>query len=406
MPITRNLQPLILSDLGQYEQMLFVSGPRQSGKTTLAEMVLDQVGNGRYWNNDIPEDQILLTQKPSFFEEIDRRKGVKPLIVFDEIHKFPHWKNVLKGAYDRSGKEFRFLITGSGRLDLYQRGGDSLAGRYLLYHLFPLTINELIGRKTLMKDFLKTPNELPGEQPEAASIWKNLETLSGFPEPFTRGTETFYRRWTQAYSRQIVREDIRDLTHIRQIGQLEILARLLPEKAANLFSINSIREDIKVSFETIKSWIGVFETFFLLFLIPPWSKKLTRAIQREPKLYLYNWAAVSDPGARFENMVALHLFQAVTLWNERGLGEFGLHFVRDRQKNEVDFLITNKKDPFLLVETKAGDTEPAAALLKMKKIFQVPAVQLVNKPGISRHLTRNDEKILVVSADRWLSSLP
>ena len=105
-------------------------------------------------------------------------------------------------------------------------------------------------------------------------------------------------------------------------------------------------------------------------------------------------------------MVALHLFQAVTLWNERGLGEFGLYFVRDRQKNEVDFLISNEKDPFLLVETKLGDTEPAAALLKMKKIFQVPAVQLVNKPGISRHLTRDDEKILVVSADRWLSSLP
>jgi uncharacterized protein len=406
MPITRNLQHLILSDLGQYEQMLFVSGPRQSGKTTLAEMVLDQVGNGRYWNNDIPEDQILLTQKPSFFEEIDRGKGVKPLIVFDEIHKFPHWKNVLKGAYDRSRKEFRFLITGSGRLDLYQRGGDSLVGRYLLYHLFPLTINELVGKRTAMEDFLKSPSELPGGQPETQSTWKALEALSGFPEPFTRGTEVFYRRWTQAYSRQIVREDIRDLTHIRQIGQMEIFARLLPEKVGNLFSINSIREDLKVSFETLKNWLGVFENFFLVFLISPWSKKLTRAIQKEPKLYLYNWAAVSDPGARFENMVALHLFQAVTLWNERGLGEFGLHFVRDRQKNEVDFLITNKKIPFLLVETKLGETEPAAALLKMKKLFQVPAVQLVNKPGVSRHLTRNDEKILVVSADRWLSSLP
>ncbi|MCX5908233.1 MAG: ATP-binding protein [Deltaproteobacteria bacterium] len=386
--------------------MLFVSGPRQSGKTTLAEMILDQVRIGRYWNYNIPEDQILLAKKPSFFEEIDHKKGVKPLIVFDEIHKYPHWKNVLKGAYDRSRKEFRFLITGSGRLDLYQRGGDSLAGRYLLYHLFPLTINELIGKKTSMEDFLKSPSELPGEQPETQSTWKALETLSGFPEPFTRGTEAFFRRWTQAYSRQIVREDIRDLTHIRQIGQLEILAGLLPEKVGNLFSINSTREDIKVSFETVKSWIGIFENFFLVFLILPWSKKLTRAIQKKPKLYLYNWAAVSDPGARFENMVALHLYQAVTLWNERGLGDFGLHFVRDRQKNEVDFLISNKQEPFLLVETKLGETEPAAALLKMKRLFQTPAVQLVNKPGVSRHLTRNDEKILVVSADRWLSSLP
>jgi len=406
MPIARNLQKLILSDLEQYDQMLFVSGPRQSGKTTLAEMILARVGIGRYWNYDIPEDQILLAKKPSFFEEIDHKKGVKPLIVFDELHKYPHWKNILKGAYDRSRKDFRFLITGSGRLDLYQKGGDSLAGRYLLYHLFPLTINELIGRKRPMEDFLQSPSELPGELPETQSTWKALEALSGFPEPFARGTEAFYRRWAQTYSRQIVREDIRDLTHIRQIGQLEILARLLPEKAGNLFSINSIREDIKVSFETVKSWIGVFENFFLVFLIPPWSKKLTRAIQKEPKLYLYNWAAVSDPGARFENMVALHLFQAVTLWNERGLGDFGLHFVRDRQKNEVDFLISNKQEPFLLVETKLGETEPASALLKMKRLFQTPAVQLVNQSGVSRQLTRNDEKILVVSAARWLSTLP
>ncbi|MBP1718711.1 MAG: ATPase, family [Deltaproteobacteria bacterium] len=406
MQITRNLHPLILSDLEQYEQMIFVSGPRRAGKTTLAEMILSQKGLGRYWNNDIPEDQVLLAKKPFFFEEIDHGKEVKPLIVFDEIHKFPRWKNVLKGAYDRSRKDFSFLITGSGRLDLYQRGGDSLVGRYLLYHLFPLTINELTGKKAHLEDFLKSPNELPGEQPEAASIWKNLETLSGFPEPFIRGTETFYRRWSQAYSKQIVREDIRDLTHIRQLGQLEILSRLLPERVGNLFSTNSIREDLKVSFETIKSWIGVFESFFLVFLITPWSKKLTRAIQKEPKLYLYNWAAISDPGARFENMVALHLFQAVTLWNERGLGEFGLYFVRDRQKNEVDFLITSKKTPFLLVETKLGETEPAAALVKMKKLFSIPAVQLVNKPGISRQVTRDNEKILVVSADRWLSSLP
>jgi hypothetical protein len=172
-----------------------------------------------------------------------------------------------------------------------------------------------------------------------------------------------------------------------------------------VFSINSIREDIKVSFETIKSWIGVLVNFFLVFRIPPWSKKLTRAIHKEPKLYLYNWASVPNPAARFKNIVALHLYQEVTLWNERGLGEFGLYFVRDRQKNEVDFLISKERKPFLLVETKLGETEPAAALLKMKKLFQVPAVQLVNKPGISRHLTRNGEKILVLSADRWLSSM-
>ena len=406
MPILRNLQPFILSDLEQYDQMLFVSGPRQCGKTTLAEMVLDRVGIGRYWNYDIPEDQVLLAKKPAFFEEIDRKKGVKPLVVFDEIHKYPRWKNVLKGAYDRSRKEFRFLITGSGRLDLYQKGGDSLAGRYLLYHLFPLTISEVADQKRPMEDFLKNPSELPGEKPDSWASWKTLEMVSGFPDPFTRGTEAFYRRWARVYSRQVIREEIRDLTQIRQVGQMEILARLLPDKVGNLFSMNSLREDLKVSFETIKSWIGIFQNFFLVFLIPPWSKRIARSIHKEPKLYLFNWASVEDAGARFENMIALHLYQAVTFWNERGLGEFGLYFVRDRQKNEVDFLISHGKDPFLLVEGKLGETEPAPALLKIKRLFQVPAVQLVNKPGVSRLLTRDGGKILVVSADRWLASLP
>lgn len=406
MEIIRKLQPLILSDLKQYDQMLFISGPRQCGKTTLAKTTLAKIGVGRYWNYDIPEDQVLLSKKPSFFEEIDRGKGVKPLIVFDEIHKYPHWKNVLKGAYDRSRKDFRFLITGSGRLDLYQKGGDSLAGRYFLNHLFPLTINELEGQKISLEAFLKNPDELPEEKSDTWSIWKALETLSGFPEPFVRGKETFYRRWAGAYGRQIIREDIRDLTHIRQLGQMEILAALLPDKVGSLLSINSLREDLKVSFETLKSWIEIFENFFYAFLVPPWSKNVIRAIQKEPKLYLYNWAAVSDPGARFENMVALHLYQAVTLWNERGLGEFGLHFVRDRQKNEVDFLIRKEKNPFLLIETKLEETDPPASLIKMKKLFNVPAVQLINRPAISRKITRHEERILISSADRWLSSLP
>jgi predicted AAA+ superfamily ATPase len=406
MKIIRSLHPLILADLKQYDQMLFIAGPRQCGKTTLAQAVLDEIGAGRYWNYDIPEDQILLSRKPSFFEEIDRKKGEKPLVVFDEIHKYPLWKNVLKGAYDRSRTEFRFLVTGSGRLDLFQKGGDSLAGRYFLNHLFPLTINELANQNIFLESFLKNPDELPEGKENAWPNWQALERLSGFPEPYIRGERAFYRRWVQSYGRQIIREDIRDLTHIRHLGQMELLGTLLPERVGSLLSINSLRGDIKVSFETLKNWIEIFENFFYVFLVPPWSRNVSRAIQKEPKLYLYNWSNIADPGARFENMVALHLYRSVTLWNERGAGEFGLHFVRDRQKNEVDFLIIKGKTPFLLIETKLEDTDPPPSLIKMKKLFNIPAILLVNRPNISRKITKHEERILVVSADRWLSALP
>ena len=136
--ITRDLQAVLATDLDRYDKMQFVAGPRQTGKTTLAKMLASKRPAARYWNYDIPEDRLLLTRKPSFFKEIDRPRGTRPLVVFDELHKHRQWKSYLKGAFDDAHAEFSFLVTGSGRLDLYRKGGDSLAGRYFLHRLFPL----------------------------------------------------------------------------------------------------------------------------------------------------------------------------------------------------------------------------------------------------------------------------
>ncbi|MFH1037769.1 MAG: ATP-binding protein [PVC group bacterium] len=404
--IKRDLHDILQESFRQNDQMIFVSGPRQSGKTILAKMMMKKESAGRYWNFDIPGDRLLLSAKPAFFQEIDRPQGVKPLIVLDEIHKYPGWKNYLKGAFDAGRGEFHFLITGSGRLDLYQKGGDSLSGRYLYHHLFPLTIGELAGGKKSLKEFLDNPDELPEGGRNLWGTWKDLERLSGFPEPFIKGEDTFYRRWSGPYLRQIVREDIRDLRHIHNIVQMEILSSLLPGKVGSLLSINSLREDIKVAHETLQNWIMIFANFYIVFIIRPWHKRIARAVQKETKLYFFDWAAVPDPAARFENMVGLHLLKAVTGWTEAGQGRFELRFIRDRQKNEVDFMISREGKPFLLIETKLGNTEPAPGLIKMKKTMGVPAVQLVNKPGVSRKAIVNEEKFLIVSADRWLSNLP
>ncbi len=404
--IDRDLLPVFRDSLRRYEQMLFVSGPRQAGKTTLAKMLLREFPAGRYWSFDIPGDRLLLIQKPRFFEEIDRDRTVKPLVVLDEIHKYPRWKAYLKGAFDLARGEFGFLVTGSGRLDLGRRGGESLSGRYFSHHLFPLTIGELTGDRPALKDFLAHPDELPEEVGGSWPLWQGLGRLSGFPEPFSRGEETFYRRWAGPYHRQLVREDVRDLTGIRDIARLEMLAALLPGKVGGLLSLNSLREDLQVAHETVGSWIETLAAFYLVFLVRPWSRKITRAIRKEPKLYFFDWAAVADPSARFENMVAVHLKKAVSDWTERGEGSFDLHFARDRSKAEVDFVLSRDGKPILLVETKIEETEPAKSLVKMKMALSAPAVQLVNRPGISRKVTAGGERILVVSADRWLSRLP
>lgn len=405
--IERDLQPLLIADIRRHDKMLFVSGPRQSGKTTLARMLMGYFPASRYWDYDVPEDRILLIEKPSFYREIDRPRGVRPFVALDEIHKYPQWKNYLKGEYDRSHAEFRFMITGSGRLEVRQKGGDSLAGRYFHYRLFPFTIGELAKLKTSMKDFLRRPDELPGEERGIERLWESLERLSGFPEPYTRGDEGFQRKWALAYRKQLMREDIRDLTGIRQLAQMELLSTLLPGKVGSLLSINSLREDIKAAHESVQSWIGILESLFVVFMLRPWHTHIARSLRKEPKLYLYDWTAVRDPSARFENMVALHLLKAVTAWTESGEGGFGLHFIRDREKNEVDFLITREEQPYLLVETKLSDTEPSQSLRKMMRVLGIPAVQLVNKPGISRRTPGGSEReVLVASASRWLSALP
>lgn len=405
--ITRDLQSVLTADLDRYDKMSFVAGPRQTGKTTLARMIMGQRQASRYWNYDIPEDRLLLTRKPSFFKETDRPHGVKPLVVFDELHKYRLWKSYLKGAFDDAHADFSFLVTGSGRLDLYRKGGDSLAGRYFLHRLFPLTIGELAtASRRSLEDFLSAPDQLPAASAVSRDAWRALETLSGFPEPFNTGEESFYRRWAQTYRNQVIREDIRDLTQVHQVSRIETLAALLRERVGGLLSTNALREDMKTAFDTVKNWIEILQDFYVIFLLTPWRDSVARGLRKQPKLYFYDWAAVPDPAARFENLVAVHLLRAVTAWTEAGAGEFSLHFVRDREKREVDFLLVRGKDPLVLVEAKLSETEPAPALIKMQKALGIPAIQLVNVPGISRNAVGKGEGILIASAERWLAGLP
>lgn len=404
MSLTRGLEAVLVADLAAHDKMLFLAGPRQSGKTTLAKALL-KVRPGTYWNHDIPGDRALLVKKPLFYEEIDRGGSGNPLVVLDELHKFPRWKNYLKGAFDSSHEGFRFLVTGSGRLDLYRKGGDSLAGRYFLHRLFPLTIGELADRPRDLADFLAHPYRLP-DRAAPKGAWEGLERWSGFPEPFLKGQDAFHRRWSLAYRAQLVREDIRDLTQVRQITQLETLAALLPDRVGSLLSLNALREELGVAFETVKNWIGIMERFLLVFLVRPWSRGVARSLRKEPKLYFYDWTAVDDPAGRFENMVALHLLEASTRWTASGAGEYGLHFVRNRMKQEVDFLVTDGGKPLFLVEAKQSDTEAPASLISFSKKLGVPAILLVNLKGVSRTPMIHDARVTVVSAESWLAALP
>ena len=387
--------------------MVFLVGPRQVGKTTLAQIISGSYTNNLYFNWDIPKHRARLTENSFFFEELTRKDSSPPLVIFDEIHKYRDWKNYLKGVYDQFHDQYQFLVSGSGRLDLYQKGGDSLAGRYFLFHLWPFTIAELGSRRRGLDDFMKDPLQVSTEGTGTLrDKWQRLSTLSGFPEPYLANRITTYRRWSANYSTQLIREDIRDLTEIKSITDVETLYLLLPSRVGSPLSVPSLAADLKVSYNTVRNWLSVFERFFLTFSISPWSRKIARAIQKEQKVYILDTPQIADPGARFENMVALELWRAVNGWNDLGYGRFSLHFIKNKEQQEVDFLIANGRKPLLLVEAKLSDPAPAPALRKFQDALKIPAVQLIESAEGYRLFTNNGQSILVAPAYQWLSQLP
>jgi predicted AAA+ superfamily ATPase len=405
--VDRPLYAALQRDLAADKPMVFMAGPRQAGKTTLARMIADGYANRVYFNWDVVPDRARLLRDPYFFEAVERRDASRPIVVLDEIHKDRGWKNYLKGAYDRFHAEFDFLVTGSGRLDVYRKGGDSLAGRYAMFHLWPFTLAELAGRQAAMEEFWNDPLAVVLDRDRAAEqTWRRLAEFSGFPEPYVRAGARHYRRWSSGYHSQLIREDIRDLTGIVSIGSVETLFSLLPDRVGSLLSVTSLAEDLKVAYNTVRAWLDALERFYLAFSIAPWTRQVARATQKARKLYLLDYALIDNRAARFENMVAVELLRAVTMWNDRGDGTFGLHFVRNKEKQETDFLLTEKRRPRLLVETKVADSTIDRTLLRFQHELGVPAVQLTDEGATYRKVSNGRHTVLAAPAWMWLPRLP
>ena len=165
----------------------------------------------------------------------------------------------------------------------------------------------------------------------------------------------------------------------------------IPSKVGSSLSIQSLASDLKVSYNTVQSWLSVFERFFLIFSISPWTRKVSRSVLKERKVYLWDIPRIQDPGARFENMVALELWRATTNWNDFGYGEFSLHFLKNKEKQEVDFLIADGRKPLLLIEAKLSEAQPSSALKIFQSLLAVPAVQLVQDDEGFKKLSKQPE---------------
>ena len=396
MLVSRRILPLIQQDLRK--KMVMVAGPRQCGKTTLAKDLLRHTP-GRYYNWDTDQDRkALLSSK------LDESAG---LWVLDEIHKNRRWRNWLKGSYDQHHPAHGFLVTGSARLEVYSRGGDSLQGRYFLHHLHPFTLGELVNSP------LPNPIESLVTMPFSTShseqkILEDLVELGGFPEPFLSQSQKEASRWRLGYGSRLVREDIRELENLRDLARLELLYDRLADTVGSVLSLNSLREDLEVAFETIRSWIGVFENTYGVFRIPPFGAPKIKAVKKEQKLYFWDWAKASTEAARLENLVAVHLLR-LCHWLEDVEGQKAeLRYFRDKVGHEVDFILVKAKKPWLAVEVKSNERQMDSNLKYLLERVKIPYAFQISLKGKSDWATPeiNGTQVRVMPAARFLAQLP
>lgn len=391
--LSRYLEKSILEDLA--EKMVFLGGPRQVGKTTLAKTL----GQGRfkenvkYLNWDAREDKKRILAGTFAADEA--------LIIFDEIHKYRHWKTFIKGFFDKNRGRHRIIVTGSSRLDVYRKGGDSLLGRYHHYRLHPLSLRETVSKGALQARAGRAL-DFQDSTPETRGALDRLLKFGGFPEIFLKGTEKALQRWHNLRLDALVSQDIRDIENLRDLSGVETLIHLLPDKVGGLLSVNSLREDLMVTHKTAASWVDVLERFYYHFRIPPHQSSRIKALRKEPKLYLWDWSEVRDDGARFENLMASHLLKFCHYLHDAEGIRTELRFLRDVEGREVDFLLTVDGKPWFCVEAKTSDKTASRALLHFKEKLSLSLVyQVLREPG-EDHIK---DGVRVISADKFLTAL-
>lgn len=329
MNLSRLITPSLKSDL--QKKIILLSGPRQCGKTTLSKNLYTKI---EYLNYDNVKDRLILKDQ-SWSREVD-------LIIFDELHKMKNWKSWIKGIFDKEGIDPKILITGSARLDVKKKMGDSLAGRHFQYRLYPLDLKEL------------QPYYHPKEALEI------ILQVGSFPEPFLENSLTFYRKWKKGHLDLILRQDLLDLENLRDISSIELLIELLKSRVGSPISYQSLATDLQKDPTTIKRWLTLLENLFIIFKVTPYHQNIARSVLKEPKYYFYDVAQVEGEAERFENFAALTLLKELHFQEDvHGIsGE--LYYLKQKGGKEVDFFVVQNKKPRMMIEVKLSDAKPSS----------------------------------------------
>ena len=362
--LTRYLASEIKNDLKT--KMVFLGGPRQVGKTTLAQSLIKGYTDNHpaylNWDSELHKNKIKKQEWPR----------TEPLIVLDEIHKFKNWRNLVKGFYDTLKNTHSFLVTGSARLDHFRKGGDSLLGRYHYYRLHPYSLPEL---------------------KYAQGSLERLLQFGGFPEAYEMADERNLRRWHIQRLNRLIRTDLRDLEDVKDIEKIYALAEELPNRVGSPLSLNKLANDLEVDFKTIKRWLAILSSLYYSFQISPYGSAKIRAVKKEQKLYMWDWSQIESPGLRFENMVASHLLKFCHYLEDVDGYKTELRFIRDTDKREIDFVVLKNKKPLFAVECKTGEKVTSPHLHYFQERTDIPIFYQVH---LGTNHTQVSDKIVKI----------
>ena len=374
----RSIDPQIRRDLQQ--KMVLLTGPRQVGKTTLSQQLLAEFPGGQYLNFDVAAHRAVI-QAQSW-------RHSAPLLVLDEIHKMPDWKNWLKGVVDGRAPGQAVLVTGSARMDTFRQTGASLAGRYFRLRLHPVSVREWCDARQV---------------PSQAAL-THLLARGGFPEPVLASTEADAQRWRADYFAGLVREDVLEFSRLHEVNAMRLFAEMLRSRVGSPLSLASMARDLQLSPVTLGRYLDILEALFIVFVVRPWHRNIARATLQAPKVYFYDTGLVlGDEGLRFENLVACHLLKNVHWQQDTRGAAADLHYIRTKDEAEVDFCLSEGDTLTHLVECKLADAKPHRALARFAAQWpQAQAIQLLRDCPVEADIGG----LQVRDAAPWLAALP
>ncbi|KAB2859342.1 MAG: ATP-binding protein [Flavobacteriales bacterium] len=333
--ITRQILEKLREMAGKFP-VLTITGPRQSGKTTLCRQVFSDY---RYVSLETPDIRLFAENDPRGF--LEEYKGQ---VIIDEAQNVPKLFSYIQGIVDESKQVGQFILTGSQNFLLLEKISQSLAGRVYVFHLLPFNQLELSQAY---------------QQEVFAAVYKG-----GYPVIYDREVEPidYFPSYIQTY----IERDVRSILQVKDLNLFSAFIKTCAGRVGQLFNASAVGAELGIDYKTVQNWLSILETSFIVYRLQPWHVNFNKRIVKTPKIYFYDTGLASNllgiksavelqthyaKGALFENYVINEHIK-----NERNKGNNNMPFFwRDNIGNEIDLLVDNGMN-LKIVEIKSSKT--------------------------------------------------